>query len=99
MKKIIFLLVAMVALSSCEDHKVSEGRKLWKSYLKKNLKDPSSLVIYDEDYTEGGSVMWTIEYGAKNSFGGMGRETLECITDGKKLIIIGGGVYNKEELE
>ena len=47
--------------------------------LKKALKDPNSLVIYsihlEEDKTETNKLCITLDYGARNSFGGMVRDS------------------------
>ena len=48
-------------------------------YFSKTLKDPSSLVIHNESYKIDESkkkVSRTVDYGAKNSFGGMERQTI-----------------------
>lgn len=97
MNKYIFILLAFLFLSSCEDSQVSNGRKLWKAYLNTFAKDPSSIVIYNESYTKDGMIEWTIDYGGKNSYGGMTRSTLKCRT-ASKYLFVDDEVFTKEEL-
>lgn len=101
MKKIItfsILFTLILFLTSCEDHRLRNGREMYMLYLNKTLKDPESLKIYSEKYTfiNDVTVEWVVDYGAKNSFGGMVRNTLECETlagvifvniDGKEVTI------------
>lgn len=100
MKRIFLILISALALVGCEPSDVSSGRKLWKAYLNKYLKDPSSLVIHNEEYSitnNGHTVEWIIDYGAKNGFGGMGRETLKCETIHGSLFV-NGELYKKYDL-
>lgn len=95
MKKTLFYLaglVIMMSTISCsfEAKVITEGRELYKLYFKKTLKDPESLKIYDEKYNNSGYyVTWTIDYGAKNSLGGMVRETIEIKTYEEKVVVDG----------
>jgi hypothetical protein len=79
MKKIslLFLMSMPITLTSCEHHAISEGRACYKKYLSKTMKDPSSLVIYDEKYVmnDPPKVIFTVDYGGKNGFGAMARST------------------------
>ena len=100
----LFLLIPLF-FCSCEPEAVRDGRKIYKSYFKYILKDPSSLVVYHEEYTlleEDGKVKWEINYGAKNSYGGMVRNTIEFTTYYDRYIKIdplyGGEWYNKNML-
>lgn len=81
----------MFVLIGC-DPDVIDGRAAYKQYFKENLKDPRSLVIYKETFKKEGdyTINWTVEIGAKNSFGGMNRETYEFTTIGDKLIMVNG---------
>lgn len=98
MKKILFLLAIAFSLAGCEDKGISTGRSLYKAYLKKFMKDPSSLVIYNESYTkEGYRIYWTIDYGGRNGFGGMTRETLEVETL-NGIIFTENGTYKLSDL-
>ena len=59
------LVIVLVCMSSCEDKYVSKGRKAYKAYFEKTLKDPSSLVIYSETYEhESIKVEFTVDMGA-----------------------------------
>jgi uncharacterized lipoprotein NlpE involved in copper resistance len=97
MKKTVLLLfisILMFVLIGC-DNDVSSGRSAYKKYFRENLKDPASLVIHEEIFKkEGGhTINWTVDIGAKNSFGGMVRETYEFTTIGGKLIKVNGELY------
>ncbi len=97
MKKIL-LLAFILILCSCENRYVRDGRSMYKAYFDKVLKDPSSLKIYNESYTvDGISVKWTIDYGAKNSFGAMNRKTIEFETN-PSMLEVNGDFYTREEL-
>lgn len=95
MKKILFYLAGLVIMMSAiscsfEAKSVTEGREFYQLYFKKTLKDPESLKIYDEKYVNlGDYVLWTIDYGAKNSLGGMIRETIEIETYTRKIVVDG----------
>jgi len=100
MRNILLIIVAALSFISCENSEVANGRKLYKAYLKKNLKDPSSLVINNETYkVEGLTVTWQVDFSAKNGLGGMAREVLNCTTT-PDLICIGkaDGCFSKQEL-
>ena len=92
MRKFIFILLAFAPVlffSSCEDEDVATGRKIYQAYFNKILKDPSSFKVYSEKYTKksGSTVEWELDYGARNSFGGMVREQVEFRTFGDMIII------------
>ena len=92
MKKALLLLFATVVMSACnnEPKAVSEGRELYRLYFQKTLLDPESLKIYSEKYDvdgDGIKVSWTIDYGAKNGYGAMDRETKEFTTIGDVLFV------------
>lgn len=79
MKKLLFVLSLFFIACSSEPDVVKSGRNSYKQYFEKVLKDPSSLVIYNESYEltdDGTHVHFTVDYGAKNSFGGMERKTI-----------------------
>lgn len=84
MKKLLFisLAVLMAVLTACESRSVSNGRIAYENYFKQHLKDPASFTVYSETYQEDGKfeVNWTLDYGAKNSFGGMVRKTVKFKT-------------------
>lgn len=105
MRKIIALLIFSVLLCACEPLQVRQGRKVYKAYFNHVLKDPKSLVIHSEEYTLGENqydVMWEIDYGARNSYGGMVREHIEFTTSGNFWIKIdplyGGESYDARKL-
>lgn len=103
MKKALFIMKAiiLVSLSSC-DKSVSDGRRIYKAYFKHILKDPDSFTVYDEKYTKEEdseyTVNWTLDYGAKNSYGGMVREKVSFTTVGNS-IFINGKAYNINDLK
>ena len=89
MKKLLLSLLAIMslALTSCEDSAVANGRKLYQKHFKEVLKDPESFTVYSEQFTKVDeyTVSWTLDYGAKNSFGGMVRETAKFRTCGGSI--------------
>lgn len=87
-KKLLLSLLLLLILSSCEPSAVRDGRYAYEAYFHEVLKDPASFVVYNEQYevdSTGVRVLWTLDYGAKNSFGGMKREKIEFTTIGKVL--------------
>ncbi len=91
MKKILFTIIGLSALfcmSSC-DEAVYKGRKVYKAYFDYTLKDPESFKVYSEKYTKDGdfTVNWELDYGAKNSLGGMVREKATFTTVGTSIFI------------
>jgi len=70
MKKVLFI-ISIVFLVACNN-----STSTYKKYLKNILKDPESLVIYSEvvESRKNGAVYMKVEYGARNGYGGMGRE-------------------------
>lgn len=100
MKKIAFLFFIIALFSSCEDSSVSSGRKLYKLYFNKILKNPKSLVIHSEKYTKENefTVNWVLDIGAENSYGGMVRKTYEMKTV-SDAIFVDGEIYRKKDLE
>lgn len=103
MKKTLILLAFVGILCSCEPSEVRQGRKIYEAYFNYILKDPNSLVIYNEHYTieEEVSVVWEIDYGAKNSYGGMVRDKIKFTTVANTIFIdqlYGGGYYDMKTL-
>lgn len=100
MKKITLLFFLITILSSCGDSSVSRGRKLYKLYFNKTLKNPKSLVIHSEKYTKENesTVNWVLDIGAENSYGGMVRKTYEIQTV-YDVIVVDGEIYQKKDLE
>lgn len=89
MKKILFTIIGLSALfcmSSC-DEAVYKGRKVYKAYFDYTLKDPESFKVYSEKYTKDGdfTVNWELDYGSKNSLGGMVREKATFTTVGTSI--------------
>ncbi len=105
MKKVFLFFIISTILCGCDPKPVREGRELYMLYLEKTFKDPSSIKIYSEKYTEDGyAVKWKIDVGGKNSYGAMVRETLEftTIANGYKddLLRTNDGVsIEREDLE
>lgn len=98
MKRILLLFAMILTFCSCENRYVSDGRSMYEAYFDKILKDPSSLKIYNESYVvDGVSVKWVIDYGAKNSFGAMDRQTIEIKTN-PSMLEVNGTLYTREEL-
>lgn len=103
---IIGVLVIMgITIISC-DSPVVRGRQMYESYFEKTLKDPESFKVYSEKYKEGapeGAIDWELDYGAKNSLGGMERENIKFSTfyggQGIGHIFINGEWYDYQELK
>lgn len=87
MKKLLLSLFAILALASCGDEAVQSGRKAYQEHFREVLKDPESFTVYSESYTKENkyTVCWTLDYGARNSFGGMVRETVKFKTCGNEI--------------
>lgn len=106
MKKIILPIIIVLvlgALFSIDYYApVFQGRKAYKEFFRKSLKDPESLKIYSEKYEkESGStytIHWTLDIGARNSYGGMVRETYHIQTIGdRRTIWVKIGEYGRKE--
>lgn len=108
MKKILFALIGVTIIlcaSSCDDP-ISRGRQMYKAYFQKTLKDPDSFKVYNEKYTKEdkeGNIKWELDYGAKNSLGGMVRESIVFSTfyggQGIGRLFINGESYDYQELK
>ena len=97
--KMLIMLAAAFLLCACESSEVRHGRDTYKAYFQKCLKDPESFKVYKEEYEETDKgVEWTLDYGAKNSFGAMVRNTVHFSTIGNS-IITDDGIYDKKDLE
>ncbi len=82
MKKILSVLFLALFICSCEPSSVRGGRELYMLYFEKTFKDPSSIKIYSEKYTEKdkSEVEWVLDVGGKNSYGAMVRKTYRITT-------------------
>ena len=102
MKHFILILITTLSFIGCKFEKqyVKDSREMWKAYFQIILKDPSSLIIYKEDYKDvsHGVVEWSVDYGAKNSFGGMNRKTIEFKTINDLLFVGEYETYKKSDL-
>lgn len=103
MRKALLTLFATVLLTACdsEPRSVVEGRELYQLYLQKMLRDPESLKIHSEQYDvdDGGvKVNWTIDYGANNGYGAMGRSTQEFTTIGD-ILFVDNHCFSKKQLQ
>lgn len=87
-KQIIFAIFTCLIFCSCEPNATSKGREAYKKYFQKTLKDPSSLVIHSEEVItqDESSTTFVLDVGAKNSFGGMVRQTYTIRTVGKSVL-------------
>lgn len=88
MRKVFVFITIAFLLFACESSDVFNGRKTYKEYFQKTLKDPNSLIIYSESYEETYyGITWTLDVGAKNSYGGMIRNTYIIKTIGSQSVI------------
>ena len=87
-KQSFFIIVISLIFYSCGPNLVSNGRTAYKEYFNKTLKDPASLVIHSEEIIaqDEASVTFVLDVGAKNSFGGMVRQTYTIRTIGKDIV-------------
>nr|DAN79736.1 MAG TPA: hypothetical protein [Caudoviricetes sp.] len=87
-KLIILFSLTIIILCSCKPSGVSKGRIAYKEYFNKTLKDPSSLVIHSEEVIakDESSATFVLDIGAKNSYGGMVRQTYTIRTIGKGIL-------------
>lgn len=104
MKKLFSIVIILLSLLllSCGISDVDRGRKLYKLYFNKVLKNPKSLVIHKEEYTKmmNGEIYWTLDVGAENSYGGMVRKTYKIKTmPTYDKIEVDGETYTKKDLE
>lgn len=100
MKRAVYIIALLfISFYACTNP-LNESRKLYKSYFNMTLKDPSSLVIYKEEYVEWekNKFEWTLDIGAKNEYGGMVRKTYHIKTDGGRryIEVMGPGEVNYE---
>lgn len=89
-KYVLFLIVVVGAtlFFTLYNPNIIKGRKAYEDYFKGILKDPESFKVYNEEYNaDGGTVEWKLDYGARNSFGGMVRKQVEFTTIGSKIYI------------
>ena len=98
MRKLAFLFIA-VLLFACQPTAVTKGKRTWTKYFNKVLKDPSSFKVYDEhsEVIDDHTVRWTLDYGAKNSYGAMERRTVTFKTT-VDLIEIDGKLIDTNDL-
>lgn len=101
MNKTLLIIVSALLLCSCEPSSVRQGRKLYEKYYKSILKDPESFKVYNEKYTRSGryEVDWTIDYGARNSYGGMVRKTAHIKTVGGSIFVNDHYVGTENDLD
>lgn len=87
-KLIILISLTILIFCSCEPSGVAKGRTAYKEYFDKTLKDPSSLVIHSEEVItqDESSATFVLDIGAKNSYGGMVRQTYTIRTIGKGIL-------------
>ncbi|SHF86183.1 hypothetical protein [Pedobacter caeni] len=89
-KQLLMLLFATSILFGCEASSIKNGRIAYKKYFNKVLKDPHSLVIYNERAEEWGpaKAKFDLDYGAKNELGGTVRRVITVYTTGDALLEI-----------
>ncbi len=88
LNSILLILLSVVTLTGCESSTESKGRKLYKEYMFKTLKNPSSFTVLEEIYEKDDSdyrVAWYLDYTATNSYGGVLRERTYLITTNNTL--------------
>ena len=92
MKKclLIVALILSVVMLSCESSNIRTARKMYREYIKSTLKDPHSLVYYEEtlvnEHRGSGEIEFYVDYGAKNSYGAMARMSHDVYVNVKRII-------------
>ncbi|MGQ1934983.1 hypothetical protein ACT4RV_03695 [Ornithobacterium rhinotracheale] len=94
MKKLFLLLVIVsfgLSLTACNSD-ITNGRKSYMKYFEYTLKDPESLKIYNEKVDKKGNHTYEfiVDYGAKNGYGGLTRETMRFVTEEGVLFSVNG---------
>lgn len=86
--KYLILMTLCIVSISCENSDVRKGRKLYIEYIKEFLTDPESFKIYEEKILlkKPRNIIFLVDYGAKNSLGGMVRMR-------KKIEILGEEIF------
>ena len=99
MKRAVIIILSSLLLAACEPASVTSGRRTYELYFRKVLKDPDSFKVYDEmvEPIDDHSAMWTIDYGARNGYGGMVRRTVTFKTTAG-LIDIDGKLVDVSDL-
>ena len=102
-KRYVFItLISFTSFfTSCKDKKETGAITLCKEYLQKNLQDPESLKIYEVKASskDEHGVSWEVflDYGAKNGFGGMNRNTVSFQIIGDAITRVDGKfIYYKK---
>lgn len=85
----IFVIVTTIVLSAC-NHKEKSAKAAVHNYIKKTLRDPNSFEVYNETAEKQNkhTYLITVDYGAKNGFGGIERTK-------EKYLVIGGNVVKQ----
>ena len=99
MKRLLLILLAAISLAACQPESVTRGRKTYQRYFSKVLKDPESFKVYEEtvEPLNEHSARWTLDYGAKNSYGAMERRTVTFKTT-VDIIEIDGRLIDVKDL-
>lgn len=102
MKKMLFtftfllLLFASCSKESKQEKELREAREEIESFFSTSLSDPHSLEIHDMSHTGMyGIYDWTVDYSARNGFGGRTRETVTFHTRDGKIIFMNGQIVVK----
>lgn len=82
---IMTLMMMFIACGNKKQERVEEGRKAYKAYFKKNSRNPSSFIVYGEEYEykEDQSfytIKWTLDIGLEDVYGIPHRLKAECET-------------------
>lgn len=103
-KLLLFTLCTIVAFSSCENKRVSQGREAYMRFYKNYLPNPNSLKVKHETYTIGKmkEVKWILDIQTDNIYGEPTDVQDSFITTGNRVFKVNdmviyddGGVYNR----
>ena len=89
-KFLLFTICTMVAFSSCEDKRVSQGREAYMRFYKNYLPNPNSLKVQKETYTIGkkNEVNWILDIRTNNIYGEATNVQDSFITTGDRVFKI-----------
>jgi hypothetical protein len=97
-KHVVFaLLLPFLLMAACEPSRIKESRKMYREYIKSTLKDPNSLVFYEEklikEHKSSGEIEFRVDYGARNSYGAMARTDHDIYVNVKEDYLIVDKVF------
>ena len=85
LKSYVFSIMIAVAVSGCSfstPNDIDWGREVCMDLIGQLADDPTTVRVYSENYTiNGDDVVWKLDVGTTNQYGGMGRKTFKLKTN------------------